>query len=123
MYHMSQPDMESNMRSSVLADEAANQKTSCDPTCSPLEPSCLADVNAMNHSYQAWHTLGFNTFSALSVGACAFTVLTINGIVSLLSCNSVFSNLSLNSAFSILSTNSAFAIGCVDKRFAICFNQ
>lgn len=118
---MSNHIMETNMRSSVLADEAANQ-TSCDSTCTPVDPSCVAEVDTMNHSYQSWHTLGFNTFSALSIGTCVFTVLTINGIVSLLSCNSVFSILSLNSAFSILSTNSAFAIGCVDKRFAICFN-
>jgi len=114
-------DMESNIRAGVLNENKTHQDDSCDPSCTHVNPSCIKDMNIMNNSYQSWHTLGFNTFSALSVGTCAFTVLTINGIVSLLSCNSVFSILSLNSAFSILSTNSAFAIGCVDKRFAVCF--
>lgn len=81
--------------------------------------NCLMWFN----SYESWNTIGVNAYSALSVGTCAFTVLTINGVVSLLSCNSVFSLLSINSAFSILSTNSAFAIGCVDKTFTICFNK
>jgi len=115
-------DMEANMRKGVLVDSNATTQTNatCDASCVP-DPVDIETLNHMNEGYLSWHTLGFNAFSALSVGTCAFTVLTINGVVSLLSCNSVFSILSLNSAFSILSTNSAFAIGCVDKRFAVCF--
>ena len=87
---------------------------------------CVADpdpdiIRCLDHSYESWNSLGLNAFSALSIGSCLLSVLTINGVVSLLSCNSVFSIMSLNSAFSILSTNSAFAIGCVDKRFAVCW--
>ena len=94
-------------------DEESNKL----PTCA--DEKCLMWF----HSYDSWNTLGVNAYSALSIGTCAFTVLSINGVVSLLSCNSVFSLFSLNSAFSILSTNSAFAIGCVDKTFAVCFNR
>jgi hypothetical protein len=100
--------LESNtMRQSVL--NASNDKcvdvvdTTCDEKVA---------LEYLDKSYNSWNSLGVTAFTAMSVGACAFTVLSINSVVSLLS---------LNSAFSILSTNSAFAIGCVDKRFAVCF--
>ena len=108
---------EIGVRDRVLS---STEKNECSTGC--LDPSCTpAVIGILDKSYESWNTLGVSAFSALSVGTCVFTVLTLNGFVSLLSCNSAFSILSLNSAFSILSTNSAFAIGCVDKRFAVCF--
>jgi hypothetical protein len=92
----------------------------CGRDCTP--PLCSENPLAfLQKSYESYHSLGVTAFSALSIGTCVLSVLTMNGFISLLSCNSVFSILSLNSAFSVLSTNSAFAVGCVDKRFAICF--
>ena len=117
-------DIEANhMRTGVLLKEDKIPKKTCDPECDRciVEPTCDDALNQLNKSYESWYTLGFHTFSALSIGTTVLSALTINGVVSLLSCNSVFSILSLNSAFSILSTNSAFAIGCVDKRFKVCF--
>lgn len=100
---------------------SSTEKNECAHDCLP-PPSCDKNMlSLLDKSYESWHTVGMSAFSALSVGTCVFTVLTLNGFISLLSCNSAFSILSLNSAFSILSTNSAFAIGCVDKRFAVCF--
>lgn len=113
---MTMDNLESNtLRQNVL-----------EPTNSIAYDRCIMEpdqeiVKCLDHSYLSWNTLGLNAFSAMSIGSCLLSVLTINGVVSLLSCNSVFSIMSLNSAFSILSTNSAFAIGCVDKRFAICW--
>ena len=104
--------------SSTEKNEQTDQSDCVNQTCTP---ECKNLIGVLDKSYESWHTLGMNAFSALSVGTCIFSVLTINGFISLLSCNSAFSILSLNSAFSILSTNSAFAIGCVDKRFAVCF--
>lgn len=101
------------MRQTVL--NGTDRSSECVP------PPDKEIIKCLDHSHDSWNTLGLNAYSALSIGSCLLSVLTINGIVSLLSCNSVFSILSLNSAFSILSTNSAFAIGCVDKRFAICW--
>lgn len=119
---MTHHDMESNMRTHIHNPTKKDEiPPECDDSCAPMEPNCVAEFDKLNYSHMSWNTLGFNAFSALSLGTCAFTVLTLNGIVSLLSCNSVFSILSINSAFSILSTNSAFAVGCVDKRFAVCF--
>lgn len=113
-------NLESNMRKGVL-DSNTNDRCVdvVDTTCD--DKNCSNPLQYLDKSYKSWNSLGVNAFTAMSVGACAFTVLSINSIVSLLSCNSVFSLISLNSAFSILSTNSAFAVGCVDKRFAICF--
>ena len=109
---------EIGIRDRVLS---STEKNEC-PTECVVDPSCTPEmINVLNKSYKSWNTLGMNAFSALSIGTCLLSVLTINGVLSLLSCNSVFSILSLNSAFSVLSTNSAFAVGCVDKRFAICF--
>jgi hypothetical protein len=120
-------DLENNMRGSILPPapmkntpkQNAVELTDCVPPPPPDEDL----IRQLDHSYQSWYTLGLNAFSALSIGTTVFSVLTVNGFISLLSCNSVFSILSVNSAFSVLSTNSAFAIGCVDKRFAICFNH
>jgi hypothetical protein len=99
-----------------------------DPVVGTSNDECVPKVDVdpdvikcLDHSYESWNCLGLNAFSALSIGSCVLSVLTINGVVSLLSCNSVFSIMSLNSAFSVLSTNSAFAVGCVDKRFAVCW--
>lgn len=110
-----------DMRNRVLSSTEKCEATDCvpPPTCNPVVSSEV--IALLDKSYESWHTLGVNVFSALSIGTCVLSVLTINGFISLLSCNSVFSILSLNSAFSVLSTNSAFAVGCVDKRFAICF--
>lgn len=109
-------DPENNMRQTI------NDKN--DRCVETVDTTCDTDVLAhLDKSYQSWNSLGVNAFTAMSIGTCAFTVLSINSLVSLLSCNSVFSLFSLNSAFSILSTNSAFAIGCVDKTFAVCFSK
>lgn len=110
------------MRNRVLSSTEKCEATDCVPPPNCCTPNCLSMIQALDKSYESWNTLGMNVFSAMSVGVCLLSVLTINGVLSLLSCNSVFSILSLNSAFSVLSTNSAFAVGCVDKRFAICFN-
>lgn len=108
--------LESNsMKQHVLGTSSANDK------CAPVPEPDQEIIRCLDHSHDSWYTLGLNAYSALSIGSCLLSVLTINGVVSLLSCNSVFSILSLNSAFSIFSTNSAFAIGCVDKRFAVCW--
>ena len=120
-YHMmdSQPI---GVRDRVLSSTEKNDVCDghgCTRDCIP--PPCADPLGFMEKSYESWNSLGVTAFSALSLGTCALSVLTINGFLSLLSCNSVFSILSLNSAFSVLSTNSAFAVGCVDKRFAICF--
>lgn len=109
---------EIGIRDRVLS---STEKNEC-PTECVVDPSCTPEmINVLNKSYKSWNTLGMSAFSALSVGTVFFSVLSLNGVVSLLSCNSAFSILCINSAFSILSTNSAFAIGCVDKRFAVCF--
>lgn len=114
-------NQEIGVRDRVLSSTEKCAPTDCVPPPNCCTPKCLDIVHKMDKSYESWNTLGMNAFSALSIGTCLLSVLTINGVLSLLSCNSVFSILSLNSAFSVLSTNSAFAVGCVDKRFAICF--
>ena len=112
---------EIGVRDRVLSSTEKHED--CDHSCNRdcIPPQCDDPLGFMQKSYESYHSLGLNAFSAFTIGTCVLSVLTINGFVSLLSCNSVFSILSLNSAFSVLSTNSAFAVGCVDKRFAICF--
>ena len=110
-------DPENNIRQNINSTNDKCIESAVDTTCNP------EILPYLDKSYQSWNSLGVNAFTAMSVGTCAFTVLSINSLASLLSCNSVFSLFSLNSAFSVLSTNSAFAIGCVDKTFAICFSR
>ena len=114
-----EPIVDSGVRDRVLSSTEKNECSTSSDCVQPCTPDCV--LANLDKSYESWNSLGLHAFTALSLGTCFFTVLTLNGFVSLLSCNSVFSILSLNSAFSILSTNSAFSIGCLDKSFHICF--
>ena len=78
---------EIGVRDRVLSSTEKNEPTGCVRECPKgcTDAECETALCLLNKSYESWHTLGTTAFSALSVGTCIFSVLTINGFISLLS--------------------------------------
>jgi hypothetical protein len=116
-----------NVRDRGLSSTEKCEPTTCQPDCVqdciPLPPPLPCTHNKIEdwtRSYASWNTLGVHAFSAMCVGATAFSVLVLNGCLSVLSVNSVLSLLSINSFMSVNSINGFFSVNCIDKRFAVC---